>query len=137
MASGSIIHPGIVDSIEIDKISVRILSQSACSACHAKQACTVADMKDKIIDIFVDKPKKWKVGEEVMVKMDESLGRKAVLLGYGLPFIILVVSIVIFLTILKSEGLAAVLSILMLVPYYFALYFFRKKLGKEFKFRIE
>jgi sigma-E factor negative regulatory protein RseC len=137
MASGSIIHPGIIENINGNKVSVRILSQSACSSCHAKQACTVADMKDKIIDAELDQPDKWKPGDEVMVTMDESLGRKAVILGYGLPIVVLVGSIIVFLSLFKHEGLAALLSILMLVPYYFVLYLFRNKLHKEFRFRVE
>jgi sigma-E factor negative regulatory protein RseC len=137
MASGSIIHPGIIENINGNKVSVRILSQSACSSCHAKQACTVADMKDKIIDAELDQPDKWNPGDEVMVKMDESLGRKAVILGYGLPIVVLVGSIIVFLLLFKHEGLAALLSILMLVPYYLILYMFRGRLYKEFRFRIE
>jgi len=137
MASGSIIHPGIIESINGNRVSVRILSQSACSSCHAKQACTVADMKDKIIDAELDQAENRKPGDEVMVRMDESLGRKAVILGYGLPLVVLVASIIIFLSLLKHEGLAALLSILMLVPYYFVLYLFRDRLHKEFRFRIE
>jgi sigma-E factor negative regulatory protein RseC len=137
MASGSIIHPGIIENINGNKVSVRILSQSACSSCHAKQACTVADMKDKIIDAELDQPEKWNPGDEVMVRMDESLGHKAVVLGYGLPLVVLVGSIITFLSLFEHEGLAALLSILMLVPYYFVLYLFRNKLHREFRFRIE
>jgi len=137
MSSGTIIHPGIIENINGDIVSVRILSQSACSSCHAKGACTVADMKEKIIETQSDNPGQFKPGDEVMVRMDESLGRKAVFLGYGLPFVVLVGSIIVFLTIFSHEGLAALLSLLMLVPYYLVLYFFRKRLHKEFRFRID
>ncbi|MCU0369903.1 MAG: SoxR reducing system RseC family protein [Bacteroidales bacterium] len=137
MPSGSIIHPGIIESIQGDKVSVRILSRSACSSCHAKGACTIADIEEKIIEADLDHPGKWKPGDEVMVRMEESLGHKAVIMGYGLPLVVLVVSIVIFLSLFDHEGLAAILSVSMLVPYYFILYLFRKKLQKEFRFRIE
>lgn len=137
MSSGTIIHPGIIESINGDKVSVRILSQSACSSCHAKGACSVADIEEKIIEADLNPPGNWKPGDQVMVRMEESLGRKAVLMGYGLPLVVLVVSIVIFLSLLNHEGLAALLSILMLVPYYLTLYLFRKRLQKEFRFRIE
>jgi len=72
-----------------------------------------------------------------MVKMDESLGWKAVVLGYVLPFIVLIVSIIIFLSLMKNEGFAALLSIFMLIPYYTGLYLLRNKLSKEFRFRIQ
>lgn len=137
MASGTIIHPGIIESISGDKVFIRILSQSACSSCHAKGACTIADVEEKIIEAELDPSRNRKPGEQVMVKMEESLGHKAVLMGYVLPLIVLVGSVILFLSLFKHEGLAAVLSILMLVPYYFILYLFRKRLRKEFRFRIE
>lgn len=137
MAAGTIIHPGIIEEITGDKVSVRILSQSACSSCHAKGACSVADMEEKIIEADPDASANWKPGDQVMVKMEESLGRKAVLLGYFLPLVVLVASIIIFLSLFKHEGIAALLSLLTLVPYYAVLYFFRKRLQKEFRFRIQ
>jgi sigma-E factor negative regulatory protein RseC len=137
MASGIIIHPGIIESITGDKVFVRILSQSACSSCHAKGACTIADVEEKIIETDIDPSGNRKPGEQVMVKMEESLGQKAVLMGYVLPLVVLVGSIILFLSLFKHEGLAALLSLLMLVPYYLTLYLFRKQLRKEFRFRIE
>jgi sigma-E factor negative regulatory protein RseC len=137
MASGTIIHPGIIESIHGDKVSVRILSQSACSSCHAKGACTIADVEEKIIEADLDPSDKRKAGDQVMVRMEESLGRKAVLMGYVLPLVVLLASIIVFLSLLKHEGLAALLSILMLVPYYLTLYLFRKRLQKEFRFKIQ
>ena len=137
MASGTIIHPGIIESINGEKVSVRILSKSACSSCHAKSVCTIADVEEKIIEAENDPGSAWKTGDEVMVRMEESLGRKAVFMGYVLPLVVLLVSIVVFLSLLNHEGLAALLSILMLIPYYLVLYLFRKRLQKEFRFRIQ
>ena len=137
MSSGTIIHPGIVESISEDKVSVRILAKSACSSCHAKGACTIADVEEKIIEVENETPDRMKEGDQVMVRMEESLGRKAVLLGYVLPLVVLLVSIIVFISLLKHEGLAALLSILMLVPYYSTLFLFRKKIHKEFRFRIQ
>jgi sigma-E factor negative regulatory protein RseC len=137
MASGTIIHPGIIERISGDRVFVRILSQSACSACHAKGACSIADVEEKIIETEIDLEERWETGDKVMVKMEESLGRKAVVLGYVFPFIVLLSSIIIFLSLIKSEGLAALLSIFMLVPYYAGLYLFRNKLSKKFRFRIQ
>ena len=137
MSSGTVIHPGIIENVNGRKVSVRILSRSACSACHAKEACTVADQEEKIIETEMAQPGKYNEGDDVMVRMDESLGKKAVLLGYVLPMVVLVASIIIFLSLFNHEGVAALLSILMLAPYYLGLYLFRKHLRKEFRFRIE
>jgi len=137
MPSGKVIHPGKIEKIEGHRIFVKILSQSACSSCHAKQACTMADMKEKIIEVQGHDNQSFHPGDDVTVSFDESSGMKAVFFGYVLPLIILVASIIIFLSVLKNEGLAALLALFMMVPYYFGLFLFRKKLGKEFRFRIE
>ena len=131
-----IIHPGIVDHIEKGKVFVRILSQSACSACHAKGMCSVSEVEDKIIEVDVTNEEAYKNGEQVTVRMQQKLGRKAVILGYVVPLVILVASIITFVTVLKNEGLAALFSMLMLVPYYFILYLLRKKLKQQFSFSI-
>jgi sigma-E factor negative regulatory protein RseC len=137
MEPGTIIHPGIVESVSNDKVLVRILSQSACSSCHAKGACSISEVEEKIIEVENTRSDTWKTGQQVMVKMEQSLGLKAVFLGYVLPLIILIISVIIFLFIMKNEGAAALLAILMLVPYYTVLYLFRNQLKKQFRFRIE
>lgn len=137
MEPGTIIHPGTIESIDGEKVFVRILSQSACSTCHAKGACSVSEIEEKIIEVEDHRTVSWKPGQQVMVMMEQSLGMKAVFLGYLLPLIVLVASVIIFLSILNNEGLAALLSLLMLVPYYLVLYFFRERLKKKFSFRIE
>lgn len=116
---------------------VKILSKSACSTCHAKGACSVADIEEKIVEVDRDKTMHWAPGDQVMVRMDESMGWKAVVAGYVAPLILLVGSIIIFLSVLHHEGLAALLSLLMLVPYYLVLYLFRNRLKKEFRFKVE
>jgi sigma-E factor negative regulatory protein RseC len=134
---GTIIHPGIIDSISDGVIRVKILSQSACSTCQAQKVCNIAEMEEKIVEIDQDQPGQWHSGQQVMVSMNESLGSKAVILGYVVPIFVLVVSIVVFLSVIRNEGLAALLSLLMLGPYYLLLYLFRDRLKKEFRFRIE
>ena len=47
-------HEGIVVSISDRKIVVKIMAQSACSGCHAKGACSAADLLDKLVDIVPD-----------------------------------------------------------------------------------
>jgi sigma-E factor negative regulatory protein RseC len=137
MEPGAIIHPGIVEEVTPERVLVRILSQSACSTCHAKGACSVSETEEKVIEVENPGPGEWKPGQQVMVAMDQSLGLKAVFLGYLLPLIILVASVIVFLAWFNDEGLAALISILMLAPYYLVLYLFRSRLKKRFSFRIE
>ena len=138
MPSGeeTIIHPGVIDKVEEGKIFVKILSQSACFTCHAKGMCSISEVEEKIIEIDHVQPHGYKEGDQVMVGLEESLGRKAVMLGYVLPFVIFVVSIIVLITLIHHEGIAALISLLLLVPYYLSLYLMRHRLKKEFRFRI-
>ncbi len=69
--------------------------------------------------------------------LKKSLGFKALFLGYILPFLLLVITLFTSLTITKNEGLAGLLSVGVLLPYYLGLYFFRKKISNTFIFEIE
>jgi positive regulator of sigma E activity len=46
--SSRVQHEGIVKSISTQTLEVSIISHSACSGCHAKSACGIADMKEKL-----------------------------------------------------------------------------------------
>lgn len=139
MASGDqqvIIHPGIVERIEEDIVFVRVLSRSACSSCSVRGACAISEVEEKIIEVHPHDHRKYKPGDPVTVRMSQGLGSRAVMLGYVIPLVILVASIIAFVLILENEGLAALLAILLLAPYYALLYFLRDKLKQRFSFSI-
>ena len=131
-----IIHPGIVERVEDESVFVRVLSRSACSSCSVRGACAISEVEEKIIEVSPHDHKRYQPGDPVTVRMSQSLGRKAVLLGYVVPLVILVASIIAFVLILDNEGLAALLAILLLAPYYAALYFLRHRLKQQFSFSI-
>ena len=86
--SNIIEHSGIVESIENNVVKVNILSASACSSCHAKGSCGVAETENKIVENF-NPEKTFSVGEHVNVVAEESLGFKALFYAYLLPFILI------------------------------------------------
>jgi sigma-E factor negative regulatory protein RseC len=130
-------HKGIISNIDGNSIFVELYVQSACASCHAKGMCG-ADSATKIVEVISFDTSFFSIGELVNVKLREHLGMKALLLGYLLPFIILIAFLIFFLSALNlSEGLSAILAIAMLIPYYFILYLFKDKLKKEFDFKIE
>jgi sigma-E factor negative regulatory protein RseC len=130
-------HPGIVDKIEGDRIFVRILAQSACSTCHAKGACIASEMEEKIVDVARPEGRFIRNGDQVQLVLRKSLGNLAVILGYIVPFVILLAALLITVIITGKEGLAALVSLLILVPYYLVLYLFKGRLEKVFTFMIE
>lgn len=134
--SEQITHTGIVKKLSDKTIIVGIINESACASCHAKGACSAADMKDKEVEIHSFEGN-YTVGQHVTIVGKTVQGFKALFLGYLLPFLI-VLSILITATAIgtseTTSGLAALGS---LVPYYFILFLFRNKLKKSFEFEIK
>lgn len=131
-------HSGIVESIDGDCMKVRILQTSACAGCKAASFCNAAEKKVKVIDVYGHTAMgDHKVGDNVVVTATSSTGRKAVLIGFGLPLLVLVVALVITYAITHSEPLSALVSIAALVPYYIIVYIFRDHLRRDFSFTLE
>ena len=136
MTNNTIKHLGIVENIQGSHLSVRIVQTSACAACSAKGHCSSADSKDKIIDI-IDTAASWKVGDKVMVVGEMSMGMMAVVLAFVLPFVLLIVSLFLFMALVENELYAALLSLAVLVPYYFILWLNKTRLKQKFSFTIK
>jgi sigma-E factor negative regulatory protein RseC len=136
-ARESITHPGIIDDVTENSVFVNILARSACSTCHAKSMCNIAEVEEKVVEIKKDPGNEYSQGQEVTVAMTKSLGGLAVFLGYVLPFLLLIVVLLIVLLISANEGLAGLSAIGILIPYYWLLYIFRDRLKRTFSFRIQ
>ena len=128
-------HPGIVQSIKDGIIEVMFLQQSACLSCQVKGVCNVSDTKDQVVDI-PDYSNKYSIGEHVNIVMQESLGQKALFLGYILPFIIVFFILILTSIFIDNELQSGLISLGSLIPYYVLLYKFRDKLKKSFLFKI-
>ena len=76
-------------------------------------------------------------GQEVSVIFSESHGFQALLFGYVLPFVLVLVALVAFFSATGDELAAGLLALGVLIPYYITLYFFRDVLKKIFKFELE
>jgi sigma-E factor negative regulatory protein RseC len=136
-AKDTITHPGIIESVNEKQVFVKILAMSACSSCHAKAMCNIAEVEEKIVEIRKEAERNFKEGQEVTVSMKKSLGGKAVFLGYILPFLLLMIVLLTVLLISENEGLAGLLAIAVLIPYYSLLYIFRDRLKRTFSFSIQ
>jgi positive regulator of sigma E activity len=136
-ASQTVCHPGVVKEIHKDLIRVSILSQSACGSCRAKGACSLGESTEKMIDVFSTTDQSFSVGDEIQLVMNESTGLKALLFGYILPFLFLLIVLFTLSAITGNEKLAGLISVGTLIPYYISLSFFRKYLKKSFSFSIQ
>jgi positive regulator of sigma E activity len=130
-------HEGLIKKITPDTIFVSVIAQSACEACHAKGFCSAGNADEKIIEVKNLTTNELKIGQHVMVTMDQKMGTKAVLWSYFFPFLIVILTLLIMTRITHHEGLSGLTALLVLVPYYFGLFFFGKKLKSDFEFKIE
>ncbi len=130
-----VLHAGIIQEVSVDKLTVSIVNASACSACHAKGACLASDMKEKEIDIYRFSGD-YHPGQVVNIVGRTSQGYKAAFFGYLLPFIFVLATLIITISLTKSDGWAGILSLAVLIPYYSMLYFFRNKFKSTFEFEI-
>ena len=129
-------HEGIILEIRNEKITVGIQNKSACAGCHAKGACSMADMKEKFIDV-IDYSNRFQKGEKVKLSYRESLGWVALLWAYGVPFLLVMLTLSISVFITNNELISGLLSLAVLIPYYIALSFFKGRFKKTFSFTIE
>ena len=135
--STKISHSGVIERIESDRVHVRIVQTSACAACKVAGYCNAAESKEKIIDVFCDTAaKNLQVGQQVTVTTSGTVAAKALLWGFGLPFVLLVSVLAIVLLLTSNEGLAALCALAALIPYYFVLWLLRDRMRNELSFQI-
>lgn len=127
-------HQGRVIRLEKAAVWVAIDSASACSGCHAKGACGGLDCSQK--EICVPTNQKFNIGDSVTVGISTKLGFAALILGYILPFLLLIGGIIIPSLFNVEEGLCALIGLSAVVIYYLALIPFKAFFGKKIHFTI-
>jgi len=130
-------HSGIVESVSDDKVRVRILQASACSACEAKALCHSSDSKEKII-VCRRNGQDYTAGEQVMVYGSMAMGRNAVILAFVVPLVVIVVWLFCAVGIFHINELLAIgIMVILLAVYYLMLHLMNGVLSKQFEFWIE
>ena len=110
-------HTGQVVSMTPQTTTVRIVSHSACSECHAAGLCGLSEYTEKAIEVPTAPSATYGVGDEVNVVLKATMGLKAVWLAYFLPLVL--------------AGLGAV------ALYYLVLWLLRDRLRNEYVFTIQ
>lgn len=129
-------HSGFVTRIEGKNIQVQIIQMSACSSCHAKGACSAADMDEKFVDVE-STDDTLRIGDQVNIVGESSTGLLAVLLAFVIPFMLILTSLFFLRNIVPNEAVSGTVSLALLIPYYIILSLFNKKLKRKLQFRIE
>lgn len=131
-------HDGVIQSIEDNHVLVRIVQQSACTGCKAKDLCNSSESKVKTIDVFDPLATRFKVGEEVVVCSALTAGKLAVRLAFGIPLAIIVVWMLFAMMFLHLNELVSLSVLLVLLVIYFGtLNKFQHRFDKTLTFWIE
>lgn len=128
-------HEGTVASILGNSMVVHMVASSACGGCAAKSYCIPSENKDK--DIRIESfSGDFTIGEKVKVIMQQSLGIKALCLGYVFPFFLSLITLLVCWLLTKNELLSGLSALLILLPYYLSLRLLNHKLEKTFRFEV-
>lgn len=129
-------HTGVITSLAGKSAFVRIDQFSACSECHARQACTASDKTEKIIEAKIMDGTDFTVGENVMVIGHKSIGIQAIFIAYILPFALIIAALFTASFFTDNELIAGSAGLAVLVPYLIVIRLMRHKLQSRFQFYI-
>ena len=136
MNTSCIEQKGIVEGSGDGVVNVRIFPASACSDCHSKASCSLFGTTEKILDVPAD-TRDFRAGDRVYVAITQSMGTKAIALGYFVPFLLVLFTLIALTLLRLKEWQVGLIAISMLMPYYIILYFSRSKLRKTFTFTLK
>ena len=137
LMKSKITHSGIVESVSDRLVRVRIVQAAACAACKVAGHCTASESKVKIIDVCTSEWSSYTKGDAVTVSVSESSARKALLVGFGMPFAVMVGVVFITLWLTCNETISALAGLAALIPYYIIVWLFRDRIGGSVTFGIE
>ena len=117
--------------------SVEIISESACSACHAKGLCGLGESKTKLVQLPTRGWENRGVGDEVTLAFEATMGHKAVWLAYVIPLVVLVSALMASLGAGAGELAAGLIATGCCALYYLVIWLLRDRLKNEYIFNIK
>ena len=119
-------HSGIVETVS-----------EGCVACKVSGYCHAAEAKEKIVDVFGCDTAKYSTGQKVIVTASTTVARKALVLGFVMPFLLVIGVLVVVLFLTDNEGVAALAALGSLLPYYFLIWLRRDSIQRDISFMLE
>jgi positive regulator of sigma E activity len=127
-------HNGLVTDFSNGKVKITLTEVSGCSSCH-NSLCMLGESKAKQIEV-PSKDRIFSMGDSVIVRIKPSSGYLALFLLYLFPFGLMMAAMVVLLNLNYNEGIAGLSALLILVPYYGALYLSQKYFQKQCEFEV-
>jgi len=132
-----ITHKGRIVGITPEITTIEIISESACSACHAKGLCGMGESGKKLVEVRTSAWTPRQIGDEVEVALRKAMGYKAVFIAYGMPLIVLVTVLSVLNGLGLGELVAGLGAIGAVILCYLGIFLYRDKLKTEYAFYIK
>lgn len=126
-----ILKRGMVKSVNGSRLTVVIDRYSACASCHAAATCGTSERKQMVVEARVSPNYHVAVGDTVYVSGGKS-PMASIMLGYGLPMIMLIMGCVTAKAITKSDIIAAVAGLCVMGVYFLILWTFKTRIDRAF-----
>ena len=131
--TNTIEHQGFIVEINNNIAHVRIEQTSACASCHVKSVCGASEKTEKIIDAHIA-DNTLKVGDQVTIIGQKSLGFQAIILAYILPFVVIITSLFIVNIFTTNEVIIGTCALASLIPNFAVLRLMQNKIQAKFQF---
>ena len=127
---------GTIESVEVNKVKVRLQRYSACVSCEHSDNCLGKGGKSIVVDVYKESSIMCDVGDEVEVEISDKSGMKAVCIGFLVPLLLVVVSVLATNIIGCQESQSVLVAFALLVLYCIVVYMLRNKLEHKFRIRL-
>lgn len=134
---GEIVKNGLVKAIKNNSIEVEIVSCSACAGCAISSSCSMSETKQRVVTIPCSCAEQYQTGDKVEVVMSDSLGLQAVVYVFVIPLLLLLITVVCCYSYGFDDIISGISGIIILIPYYFALFLERNRLENKFCCRLK
>ena len=132
-----ITHKGRIVAIDPEITTVEIVSEAACASCHAKGLCGLGEETVKHVLVRTSAWNPHQVGDEVELVLKKAMGYKAVFIAYGMPLIVLFVSLMVLTQAGVGELYAGLGALGAVALCYLVIFLFRNKISKEYSFYLK
>ncbi len=129
-------HEGTVVRVDGGRYDVRVEPIAACNGCKAKGSCG-SNGESKVITVVDYSGVGIELGDRVVVSVRTETALYATFFAYIAPLMIFVGSIVIGSITIGDEGVAALISFVMVGIYYVSLYAVRRSVERSVRFEIK
>ena len=133
--SKKIEYRGIVAEVRPGILQVEIRDETACDTCSAQASCCMSGNREKRVEIPFTSGD-YRPGDEVKVVGKTSMELKAILIAFGLPLILILITLLIASSMGADERQAAFISLSVLVVYFLGIFFLRNRIKGSFTFGI-